>query len=334
MDRSSMTTGGGLHVVAPHEADLLGRRAEALRLFLARYRHNPGSQQTMYKALARVVHDFTRGRYRPETFEWEILVAADITGDVWGASASRHSRATALRDASALRVMLNCLHRVGLLSWEQYQAARAFETKNAHGYDLPPAGRYLSEADVAKIVEACQSSTSHQTTRVRDTALVLTFASTGCRGVELTGMRTEHLYLDERRVWLAHAKGGRQRDAWLHPAAVTALDRWLDVAGRARGPLFAPLDRAGKVKSASPLSGHQVWKIVRARAAAAGFPDVTPHDFRRFVISTLLSTHDLTLVCKVAGHANPATTARYDRRPAQGQRDAIATIDLPTPGAT
>ena len=90
------------------------------------------------------------------------------------------------------------------------------------------------------------------------------------------------------------------------------------------------------------LSTQQVRKIIHARAAEAGYTGVATHDLRRFLVSTLLQTNDIALVAKVVGHKNPATTAGYDRRPLQHQRDAIASLRLPqldqvlgtSPGAT
>jgi len=50
-------------------------------------------------------------------------------------------------------------------------------------------------------------------------------------------------------------------------------------------------------------------------ARAAGVANVTPHDFRRTFASTMLDAGvDLVTVQGLMGHADPATTAGYDRR--------------------
>ncbi|WP_148575165.1 tyrosine-type recombinase/integrase [Nocardioides caldifontis] len=77
------------------------------------------------------------------------------------------------------------------------------------------------------------------------------------------------------------------------------------------------------------LSAHQIWKTVSGRAREAGFENIAPHDMRRFVISTLLETTDPVMVAQIVGHKRPTTTAKYDRRPARRQRQAVATISMP-----
>ncbi len=167
-------------------------------------------------------------------------------------------------------------------------------------------------------------------TRIRDHALIAVLASSGIRSVEITGLELTSLVPGEHRLDLTITKGGRPREAWLHPVAVDALDDWLAVRGDAPGPLFVPLSRTGRpMTHKGALSYHQVWRVLRRRAAQAGLGVITPHDLRRFVITTLLANgYDLVLVCRIAGHVRPETTAGYDRRPADAQRDAIESLSL------
>jgi integrase len=142
-------------------------------------------------------------------------------------------------------------------------------------------------------------------------------------------VRVEDVHLAQARLQLLRTKGRRPRDAWLHPAAVDALARWLEVRGQAPGPLFVPLSRTGRpLLEHGELSTHQVRKIVKARAAEAG-REATTHDLRRFVVGALLDHHDVALVAKVVGHRDPRTTAGYDHRPKARQRDAVAGLRLP-----
>lgn len=184
---------------------------------------------------------------------------------------------------------------------------------------------------MGSLVHACSTGSGGPATRIRDAALVLTLASSGARGEEISAAEMSNTDLDAHRIWLVHTKSGEPRNAWLHTAAVDALNQWIAHRGTAAGPLFVPLSRTGRpMVDHGRLSAYQIRKIVRRRAAEAGLGTVTSHDLRRFVVSTLLEHGvDLTLTARVVGHKNPNTTAGYDRRPAAHQRAAIERIHLP-----
>lgn len=318
---------GELHTVSDEEAERLVLRAEALRRFRARYAHNLESQRAMVGGLRRLATVFSQGRLDERTFPWELLVDEELTGQLWSTVADGYARKTAAKDASALRIMLDYCRRVGLITHEEYGHARNFEAKG--GQPRMPAGHFLTEPDVVRIITTCGQGADRRNTRVRDVALLLSLASSGARGDELMGVDLNQTFLEERRLWLSRTKGGEPRNAWLHPVAVDALQRWLQVRGMTPGPLFVPLSRTGRPLLPRRLSTHQCWKVVQRRAAEAGLPGITPHDMRRFLISNLLEHVDLVLVAKVVGHKNPATTAGYDRRPLARQREAVATLALP-----
>lgn len=185
----------GLHAATEEEQEAHAQRVAALNRFKARYRHNPESLRTMIAALNRVVHQFSDGQLNVATFPWELMVDDDLTQRVWSAVADNYSRRTATRDASALRQMLDCCRKVGLLTHLEYQAARDSEVKG--GRELPPAGRYLTEDDVAVLVRACATGPGGASTRVRDMALVLTLASSGMRSEELSAADLTNTHLPE-----------------------------------------------------------------------------------------------------------------------------------------
>ncbi len=319
-----MTT-SALHAVTDDEADLLGRRHAAIEHMLGRYPAG-GSRRAMHGSLRRIAVSFSGGSHDESTFPWELLCHEDYTALAWQAIADRYARATALKDAAALRALLKSLHCCGLLSYEQYDSARGFPTRGADLRD--PAGRHLSDADMADLVAACGQGP--RPTAIRDTALVLTLASTGARRTEIAAAELSHLHLAQSRLWLARTKGGTPRDAWIHPTAQLALHAWLDVRGPAEVALYVPLSRTGRPLTGRALSAHQTWRVLTVRAQAAGLGAVTPHDLRRWLISSLLPTTDLALISRIVGHKRVETTVAYDRRPDQWCRDAIANLAMPT----
>lgn len=78
------------------------------------------------------------------------------------------------------------------------------------------------------------------------------------------------------------------------------------------------------------MSDQAIYDVTRRRALQAGVKKCSPHDFRRsFVTQLLRKDKDLLTVQRLAGHANPATTQLYDRRPMETDRLATEVLHLP-----
>jgi len=70
--------------------------------------------------------------------------------------------------------------------------------------------------------------------------------------------------------------------------------------------------------------------VLQKRAAESSVAAFSPHDFRRTFITELLDTGaDVITVSRLAGHADPATTAKYDMRGEEVKRQAVARLKVP-----
>lgn len=77
-------------------------------------------------------------------------------------------------------------------------------------------------------------------------------------------------------------------------------------------------DKAGRITTRR-LTDQAVMFVLQKRAAESSVAAFSPHDFRRTFITQLLDTGaDVITVSRLTGHADPATTAKYDMRGEEG----------------
>ncbi|MCY7283557.1 MAG: site-specific integrase, partial [Cyanobacteria bacterium CAN_BIN43] len=78
------------------------------------------------------------------------------------------------------------------------------------------------------------------------------------------------------------------------------------------------------------LTDQAVMFVLQKLAKLSGVAAFSPHDFRRTFITDLLNTGaDVITVSRLAGHADPATTAKYDMRGEEVKRLAVAKLKVP-----
>ncbi len=121
----------------------------------------------------------------------------------------------------------------------------ASPVKSAIAAPVTSAGRYLSDADMADLVPACGQGS--RPTAIRDTAFVLTLASTGARLTEIAVAELPNLHRGQSRLWLATKKGGPPVRR-LDPSHRATRPRRLARCARASpgGPVRAAVTHTGR----------------------------------------------------------------------------------------
>jgi site-specific recombinase XerD len=168
----------------------------------------------------------------------------------------------------------------------------------------------ISREEASLLLEAAQDAGP------RDEVILRLLLLNGLRASEVTQLTIGDVG-EERghRTISVHRKGGRVSVEALSPGTRHALDRLLQQPGHAdpEAPLIA--DPEG-----NPLSRHGVARITHRLGRAVGItargePPLNPHELRHsFITLGLDAGASLRDMQRAAAHADPRTTADYDRR--------------------
>lgn len=157
----------------------------------------------------------------------------------------------------------------------------------------------LDQIELELIRRAC--------TTARETALIETLYSTGCRVSELTGIKLSDIDWNNKTV-LLFGKGSKFRTSYINAKAEVAIKAYLHTRTHDSIYLFCNDRGGGKMKK------DNVQKIVRILAERAGLggKKVTPHVFRHTTATQALkSGMPVVDIQKLLGHSNVATTMVY-----------------------
>ena len=158
---------------------------------------------------------------------------------------------------------------------------------------------------------------------LRDAALIAILRGAGLRRSEVVKLEVRDFDAAAGSLEVREGKGGKDRTVYLPEAASEMVSRWLEVRGSSPGALLVPIRKGGQLEI-RPMTSDAVLKILQRRAKQAGVESFSPHDFRRTFCSDLLDAGvDIVTVQKLAGHASPVTTAKYDRRGEEAKRSAV-----------
>ena len=258
-----------------------------------------------------------------ETLPWHELRFEHTTA-IRSALAERYPKPSTVNlHLAALRGVLKASWRLGLMDGETYQ--RAADVPAVKGSTVPK-GRALSAGEIRALFEACAQDRT--AAGRRDAALLAVLYGTGLRRSEVAGLSTAD-YEAQTGTLKVCGKGNKERLVYLANGAAAAMADWLDVRNAEPGSLFLRVGKDGSIAS-DGLTAQAVYNALRKRAAQAGVERFSPHDLRRTFVGDMLDAGaDVSLVQKLAGHAQVTTTARYDRRPERKKQQAAGLLFVP-----
>ena len=220
----------------------------------------------------------------------------------------------------ALRRVLTEAYRLDLIDAKDYHKAVDIANVKETGQLR---GRALTGSEIESLISCCQEQGGAIT--LRDAAVIAILRCGGIRRQEMVRLKLDDLDIITGELTIRRGKGGKFRLVYLTDEAIATIEDWLKVRGDAPGALICPVNKGGKVtlRHFAP-DGDGIYKLVKARAIMAGVKHFSPHDFRRTFCSDLLEFgEDVFTVQELAGHASPATTAKYDRRGEGRKRRAV-----------
>jgi integrase len=283
----------------------------------------PGSRRTMRGALDTMAGLLTAQRFDMQTLDWSALRYQHTTA-LRTILADLYAPATANKMLAALRGVLQEAWRLGKMSAEEFR--RAADLPAVRGSTLPR-GRAVSRPELVSLFEAC--ALDKTPAGRRDAAILAVLYNCGLRRSELVALDVDDYDPEEGSVTVQSGKGRKARISYATEVSHRAIQAWLQLRTSNPGPMFTPINKAGKI-AVRRMSDQAVRKLLLKRAAQAGVAHFSPHDLRRTMISDLLDAGaDISTVQRLAGHANVTTTARYDRRGETAKRRAANLLNVP-----
>ncbi|MFO1241868.1 MAG: tyrosine recombinase [Rickettsiales bacterium] len=257
--------------------------------------------------------------------------------DLEAISAFLHKKKTTLAGASADHITAWLNHLSGKEHVSERTAARKlsavrqlykfmvdedFRKDNPTGdTEGPRLGRYLPEVlsheDVDRLLAEAAGDGSAEGARIH--AFLQILYASGLRVSELVSLKLshiQHIKNKERAAYLyIHGKGGKERVAPLHPAALSALDNYLALRGQFLSKakkdspwLFPSHGKTGH------LTRQRLGQLLKELALRANIDPqkVHPHVLRHSFASHLLAGGaDLRVIQELLGHADISTTQIY-----------------------
>lgn len=286
----------------------------------------------MTSALRRVAR--VMGAAELNQVNWATLNAANVKAIIAQIGEQRIERGPRKGERLApatVTAVLNALKGAARAAWERETIPtdtweRIRSVKPPKGSRLPT-GRHIEAGERALLIQTAVSDASPA--GARDTALLAILIATGMRRAEAAALKLADVDIATGKV-IIHGKGDKERTGYLSSGALRAVRDWLSIRSQAAGALICVINKASTIFPDRHMSPTAVHYIVRGRAGQAGVANLMTHDFRRTFGGELLDAgQDIVVVSALMGHADPRTTAHYDRRGERAKEHAAAFISVP-----
>jgi site-specific recombinase XerD len=146
-------------------------------------------------------------------------------------------------------------------------------------------------------------------TKPRDKAMVMVMLRCGLRVEELAHLHLSDLDLRQSKIFVRHAKGGKQRVVYISNDAKHALSDYLRVRGSSRTKGIFLVEK-GRFKG-NPISVRGIQKRIEYYACKTSLR-VCCHQLRHTMATQLLNAEaEVVTIQDLLGHSGITTTERY-----------------------
>jgi site-specific recombinase XerD len=223
--------------------------------------------------------------------------------------ADKYAKATANRMMSVARRLLTEQVYSGKLTANPGSNIKGFTVDNETPH------RALKKEEARELVDSVDQTTCKGK---RDYTILLLLLKTGIRRDECAALKIGDLVMREGHhvLFVRHGKGDKRRIVKLQVEVYRTIMDYLSITGRDQAvpsaPLFTQMIKGDKVTEEG-ISDKLVERVVKQYAA--NLPDFTPHGARAsFITLSLEGGASLYQVQYAAGHSDPRTTERYQKR--------------------
>lgn len=223
------------------------------------------------------------------------------------------SRATILRMLTAVRSVIREAAERGLIprdTYSEFLFVRVPQARTMKGRGVRPYNKtHITPEDMRRLCEAPDASTL---LGVRDRALLLTMASSGARISEVVTLAVDRVLANgQGHGILVNGKTDVEwRRAPLSAEAGGAIADWLAARPVASPYVFNAFDGSGERVATRHVSRTAAWQMVQKYAGQVGLAHVKPHDFRRFVATSLVRKNPRQAQLAL-GHKSLQTTYKH-----------------------